>query len=110
MIKQIMRQIHFVCCTFYDKFGTKKFIKSQCALNVSEKPREHLKKFCLKKKKKNFQNCNRPDFKFHPGKLTNKKICIWCNVKVALLFCIVFIAVKTDSKLTLHHMRKNAII
>ena len=35
---------------------------------------------------------------------------IWCNVKFSLLFFVLFNAVKTDIKLTLHHMGKFFII
>ena len=43
-------------------------------------------------------------FKLYPSKLTNKISPIWCNVKFPLLFIVLINAVKTDTKLTLHHM------
>ena len=51
--------------------------------------------------KKTFQDCNPPDFKFYPSKLSNKNFPIWCNVKFSLLFVLTN-EVKTDTKLTLH--------
>ena len=53
--------------------------------------------------------CYPPDFKFHSCKLTNKYFPIWCIVKLSLHF-ILFIALKTDSNLTLHHIGKYFII
>ena len=39
---------------------------------------------------KTFKNCNPPDVKCYPSKLTNEIVPIWCNVKFSLLLCIVY--------------------
>ena len=55
---------------------------------------------------------NPPDFKFYVYKLTNKKFPVWYNVNfgpVFFAYFILFIAVKIDSKLILHHMGKIVI-
>ena len=53
---------------------------------------------------KNFQICNPPDFEFYLGK-TN--FTIWCNVNFESVFTAINKKeVKTEPKLTLHHMGK----
>ena len=81
---------------------------SQCAhgkLSIARKPEDYPKMF---KWSKTFQKGNPSDFKFYPSKLADKKFPH--NVKFCLIFFVLFNAVKTDTKLTLHHMRKNFII
>ena len=57
---------------------------------VNRRWSENLKSIpnCLmvKKKKKKKKTCNPPDFKSYLDKLNNKKILIWCNVKVVSIF------------------------
>ena len=45
-----------------------------------------------------------PTVQSYPSYLTIKNVPIWCNVKFSFSFFVLFTAVKTDSKLTLHHM------
>ena len=75
----------------------------ECALHISviSENRKSISKLFYGKI--TFQKCNPPDFKFYPSKLTNKFFPMWCNVKFYLLF-VLFNAVKTDSKLALHHL------
>ena len=62
-----------------------------------------FKWYKLKKK------CNPPDFKFYLCKLTNK-FSPYGVMLNSLCFILLFNAVKTDTKLTLHHMGKYFII
>ena len=58
---------------------------------------------------KTFKKCNPPDFKFYLGKLTNifSPYGVMLN---SLCFIVLFNAVRTDTKLTLHRMGKYFII
>ena len=56
-----------------------------------------------------FQKCNPPDFKFYLGKLINK-FSPYGVMLNSLCFIVLFNAVKTDTKLTLHRMGKCFII
>ena len=87
----------------------KTVILSQCALGVSVmsgKLEVYSKNLVVKK---TFQKCNPPDFtgESYPSKLTNK---FFPHYGVILIFCccffVLFNAVKTEPKLTLHYMRK----
>ena len=63
-------------------------ISNQCALDVaviSRKPEVHPKILAVK----TFTKCNTPDFKFYPGKSTNKNFPM-CNVKFSLLFFFLY--------------------
>ena len=55
--------------------------------------------------KTHFRDLNLPDFKFCPGKLTNKMFPISSKVMFSVLF-VLFKAEIIVSKLTLHLMRK----
>ena len=63
---------------------------NQCALDVSViygKPEVHPKIFSGKK---TFKKCKPSDFKFYPSKLTINKTFPYNNVKLSVLFCIVY--------------------
>ena len=83
------------------------FILHQCALDVSVisgKPEVHPKMFLVVKKL--FKNVTLQILNPIPVSQLIKIFPVWCtNVKFSLLF-VLFNAVKTDSKLTLHHMGK----
>ena len=59
--------------------------------------------------KKLLKNVTLQIFKFYPGKLTNRNFPYGVMLNF-LCFLVLFNAVKTDTKLTLHHMGKNFII
>ena len=54
--------------------------------------------------RKTFQKCNPPHFKFYLSNLTNKKFPHMVLCQVFFTFFVLFIEVKTYSKIALHHM------
>ena len=78
----------------------------QCALDVSVISRKNASPSHNFFVEKTFKSCNPPDFKVYLSNLTKKSFPIQCMFILGLFSCffVLFIAVKTDSKLTIHHM------
>ena len=88
------------------------WLSSQCAhgkLSIARKRVDHPK---ILRWQKTFKKCNPPDFNFSsfflnfiPVSQLMKIFPIWCDVNFFFFF-VLFNALKTDTKLTLHHMGK----
>ena len=55
------------------------------------------------------RKCYPPDFKFYPSKFTNKQFPHKVLCQIFFAFFVLPIAVKTDSKLTFHHIKLTEI-
>ena len=106
LLNPTLTEIFFKDCLLYCHRAGK---VQQCTFNVSviyEKPEVHP---IISQWQNSFQKHDPPDFKFYRGKLTYKKIPIWCMVSFESIFTALNNtekAKKTYSKLTLHHMGK----